>query len=72
MMCFGDGIGRFMNFLSVRASVTRCVLPITRDLENIAQLSNAKKISALISTVLQIEAMRRAAQKYIKLINWST
>ena len=40
---FGDGVGRSMDFLSVCASPKRCALPITRDLGNVAQLSNAKK-----------------------------
>ena len=61
---FGAGIGWFMHFSSVSASVTRCALPITR---NIAQLSKAKN-HALISTFLPIEATQRAAQKLFKLV----
>ena len=45
MMCFGDGIGRFMNFYSTRASVTRCALtyhyqsPVTLLSDDAATLS---------------------------------
>ena len=67
MMCLEDGIGRSINFLSIRVPVTRCALPITSDLGNIVQLSKAKN-RALFSTFLPIEAMGHGTQKFIKFI----
>ena len=69
-MCLGDGIGRFMNFFSVR-DVVRATNH-TWLWEQCAVIQ-CEKISALIFTYLPIEAMRRAVQKFINLIcNWST
>ena len=65
MMCFGDGVGRSVDFPSVCPSVTQCALQRTRERCTVIQ---REKISDLISTFLPIEAMPRAAQKLIKLI----
>ena len=68
MMCFGGGVGRSMDFPSVCPSVTQCALQLTRDLGNIAQLSNAKINKCSNFHISADAAMRRAAQKFIKLI----
>ena len=65
MMWSGDRVGRSMDFPSVCPSVTQCALQRTRERCTVIQ---REKISSLISTFLPIEAMRRAAQKFIKLI----